>query len=96
MALGPITGGVFSTVNDSLSTVGGGGQVVVVPSATPVPAWTFCADENFFCAFSGTAPVRYGKFSTWVIETHTDGVMCDNAEFGDPLYGTYKECQVFQ
>lgn len=37
MAIGPNIGRVFSTVNDSLSSIAGGGQVAVVASTTPNP-----------------------------------------------------------
>jgi hypothetical protein len=66
------------------------------PTATPVGIWTNCANENGFCSFSGTAQVRYGAGEVWVIQTHTDGVSCTNAIFGDPVWGVAKTCQVYQ
>ena len=69
---------------------------VIPPTATPVPSWTTCANENGFCNFSGTAPVRYGRFGSWVTQTHTNGVACNNSVFGDPAFGFLKTCQVFQ
>jgi Flp pilus assembly pilin Flp len=65
----------------------GGG---ITPS--PTPSWTFCADEHGTCDFSGTKQVRYGKNSSWNYGTFTNSVACDNDTFGDPLYGTVKEC----
>jgi Flp pilus assembly pilin Flp len=56
------------------------------------PTWTFCANENQTCTFTGTRQVRYGKNTTWVILLRTGSVSCNNATFGDPLVGTVKEC----
>ena len=91
MILGPSVGNIFSKVNSSISGL-------AAPTATAVPpaAWTFCANENSFCSFSGTAPVRYGANGIWVTLTKTNGTPCTNAVFGDPIYGTFKSCQVFQ
>ena len=37
----------------------------------------------------------YGKNSTWVTRPATaPGIACNNATFGDPLYGTVKECRI--
>jgi lactam utilization protein B len=37
----------------------------------------------------------YGKNSTWVTRNATaPGIACNNATFGDPLYGTFKECRI--
>jgi hypothetical protein len=60
----------------------------------PDPEWTFCADEGNFCNFIGTALVRYGYNESYdyMYQEHTDGVMCENAVFGDPLKGETKEC----
>ena len=92
MILGPRIGNVFSTINSSLSTI----INVEQPTPTPVPTWTKCADENGFCSFSGTAPVKYGANIYWVTLTFTNGVGCNNSVFGDPIYGTVKACYVFQ
>ena len=58
--------------------------------------WVFCASENGFCAFSGTKDVRYGADSTYTQGVYTDGVACDNATFGDPLFGVEKHCDVLE
>ena len=63
---------------------------------TPIPTWTTCAVEDAVCSFSGTALVRYGANSTWVSGTFTDGVLCANSIFSDPLVGTVKSCQIFR
>jgi len=54
--------------------------------------WTFCAPEGGLCAFTGTTEVRYGANGVYVYLTLTDGTACTNAVFGDPIYGTVKEC----
>ncbi len=66
------------------------------PTVIPIGTWITCANENGFCSFSGTAQVRYGANDIWVIQTHTDGVACTNAVFGDPVWGVVKTCQVYQ
>lgn len=61
------------------------------------PAWTFCANEGGFCAFSGTRQVRYGANATFVAKSVTaqnGGIACTNAVFGDPIVGTAKRCEV--
>jgi len=56
------------------------------------PTWTFCANENQTCTFSGTKLVRYGANGTYVQQTATNSVSCNNATFGDPVFGTVKHC----
>ena len=56
---------------------------------------TFCADENQLCSFTGTKNVRYGANGVYVFKTLTDGTMCSNSVFGDPLIGVVKECYIF-
>jgi PA14 domain-containing protein/glycosyl hydrolase family 16 len=59
----------------------------------PTDGWIFCANEREFCAFSGTKEVRYGANGTYYFRRATDGIMCNNATFGDPLFGTRKWCE---
>jgi len=92
--LGPIIGNVFSKIGSPLYAENG--TPIPTPTPTPVPTWTKCADEHATCSFSGTALVRYGFDPTWVSGTYTNGVFCDNSIFGDPLYGTFKSCQIFR
>ncbi len=98
LILGPGVGNVFTEINSTLTTNSGSAFVptAVPPTATPVPTWTFCATEDDFCSFSGTAPVRYGANGTWVTGTYTNGVACTNGVFGDPVPMVVKSCQVFQ
>ncbi len=72
-------------------------SVVLTGSSPPPPppdGWTFCANENGFCGFSGTKDVRYGANNTYASGTFTDGVACTNAVFGDPIAGVAKHCDV--
>ena len=87
--LGPKVGNTFSTVNDSLGFENGPN-----PNPTSAPQWTFCSNEYENCSFSGTKIVRYGKNGTWVSGSFTNGVFCDNSVFGDPLFGTVKQCEI--
>ena len=64
-----------------------------IPSVPP-PEWTFCAPENGVCAFTGTREVRYGANDAFVIQTLTDGTVCTNEVFGDPIFGTVKQCEL--
>jgi Flp pilus assembly pilin Flp len=102
LILGPNIGNTFGKVNSSLSGLDAAAAPIAIPAtaipptATPVPSWTTCASENGFCSFSGTAPVRYGRSGSWVTQTRTNGVACNNSVFGDPAYGFLKSCQVFQ
>jgi len=65
-----------------------------VPPAPPPTEWTFCASEGGVCAFSGTMEVRYGANGSFVYKTLTDGTPCTNAVFGDPIFGTVKQCAI--
>jgi Subtilase family len=55
-------------------------------------SWTFCANENQFCSFTGTKLVRYGAGASFTFQTASNGIACDNATFGDPIFGTVKHC----
>ena len=56
--------------------------------------WVFCADEDQLCSFTGTKNVRYGADGVYVFKTLTDGTMCTNSVFGDPLDGVVKQCYI--
>lgn len=65
------------------------------PPPPPAPAeWTFCANEDQTCAFTGAKDVRYGDDASgaFIIKTLTDGTLCANAVFGDPAFGVVKKC----
>lgn len=98
LILGPGVGNVFTEINSTLTTNSASASVptAVPPTATPVPTWTFCANEDDYCNFTGTAPVRYGLGGTWTQGIYTNGVACTNGVFGDPLVGVVKLCEVYQ
>jgi streptogramin lyase len=54
--------------------------------------FSFCAYENFSCAFNGTMDVAFGAQGRFYLRTSTGGVSCDLFVFGDPIPGTYKAC----
>jgi hypothetical protein len=54
--------------------------------------WTYCANENQFCSFSGTHNVRFGANGNYYYRTFTSGTTCSNAIFGDPAFMTVKQC----
>jgi hypothetical protein len=65
------------------------------PSDCPATTWTYCAGEGGTCNFlgQGTRTVRYGANGTYVTKNGTDAITCDNATFGDPLFGVTKQCE---
>ncbi|MDP2933154.1 MAG: hypothetical protein Q8N81_03400, partial [bacterium] len=63
------------------------------PITPPVlPGWTFCANENQQCSFTGIKEVQYGANSQYFTGTFTNGVLCANSIFGDPIVGVVKYC----
>jgi len=62
------------------------------PTTTTTTTWTDCAGENGVCSFSGTRQVRYGANGSYAYKSATDSIGCNNATFGDPIYGTVKSC----
>jgi large repetitive protein len=71
-----------------------GSEEPAAPANLPSGA-TRCAGENGTCTLpSGTpATVYYGAGSQWTARSAMSGaVACNNAVFGDPVYGTAKAC----
>ena len=62
------------------------------PVPTAVPEWTYCADENGTCNFSGKKEVRYGENGSYFYLIFTNTTACSNGVFGDPLVGVVKHC----
>jgi hypothetical protein len=58
----------------------------------PGAGYTYCAEENATCSFSGTRLVAYGRDCFYFYRYATGSIGCDNATFGDALYGVYKRC----
>lgn len=64
------------------------------PAAAP-PAnatWTSCATEGGVCTVPATAVVRYGANGAYTYKTVTDSIGCNNAQWGDPIFGIVKAC----
>lgn len=59
-----------------------------------VDEWKDCAKENETCQVTGTKNVRYGANGKYYIRSITGNVTCNNANFGDPIYGVAKTCQI--
>ena len=57
-------------------------------------SWVFCANEGQLCSFTGTRSVRYGANGVYVFKTLTNGTMCTNSVFGDPIFGVEKQCYI--
>ena len=57
-------------------------------------SWTKCSAENASCSFTGTHEVAYGADGHYFYGSFTGGTPCGNAVFGDPIYGTAKNCWV--
>lgn len=85
---------------------GGGYQNPPTPPVYPHPSssyptpvagggeWRTCAMEDEFCAFRGAREVRFGAEGRYHVRTAVDGVSCHVREFGDPIDGMRKHCQV--
>ena len=89
-----------STSSSQTGTVTIAGKTFTVTQSGSSPSsgssgnWTFCADENNFCSFTGTQNVRYGANGTYVYKSLTNGTMCSNSVFGDPIYDVVKQCYI--
>ena len=61
------------------------------PTLSVGPAgYTFCANENQTCSFSGPKNVAYGAKGTFSYLNLTGGTACTNAVFGDAVSGRSK------
>jgi hypothetical protein len=75
------------------------GSLLMLFGASPTFAattgqWSFCANENGYCAFTGTQTVRYGAGNNFVQKSLAWNATCNNATFGDPAPGQAKRCEV--
>lgn len=59
----------------------------------PTSGWTFCANEDGVCNFSGTMQVRYGLNGIYAYRIATGTIPCNNQTFGDPYPGANKICE---
>lgn len=67
---------------------GGGG------SGSGAAGWTYCAAEGQTCRFRGQAQVRFGQGDRFNVRTAYGSVRCDVDDFGDPIFGVTKFCEV--
>ena len=67
------------------------GPITNSSSALPSGS-TNCASENSNCNFSGVKEVWYGANNSWKVAPASNGVLCANSVFGDPISGTAKNC----
>ncbi len=56
--------------------------------------WVFCAAEGETCRFRGSAEVRFGHGDRFTTRRASGSVRCDITDFGDPVYGITKHCEV--
>jgi hypothetical protein len=56
--------------------------------------WSKCAMENGTCTIPANSIVRYGANGAYVTTVASNSIACNNATFGDPIYGTVKHCDV--
>ncbi|MDQ1924030.1 glycoside hydrolase family 64 protein [Massilia pseudoviolaceinigra] len=64
-------------------------------SAPSTTEWTFCANENGECIFTGNQTVRYGAGSSFTSKKFDWAASCNNASFGtDPAPGVAKHCEI--
>lgn len=68
------------------------GTVTTYTNASLPNNTTYCTYENGNCSFTGTLEVWYGAGSRWAVAPAYNGVSCSNGVFGDPYYGTGKNC----
>lgn len=92
--MGPNVGNTFSTINNSLP----GESAVIENDGDDEPdGWTFAANENEVVNVpSGNYEIQYGANGQYFYQYFTGPttVNCNNATFGDPIVGTYKQCSV--
>jgi len=59
------------------------------PGSSP---WQRCAGQDEVCRFRGEALVRYGVDGSYAYRVARNRVLCDEQEFGDPIFGRVKGC----
>lgn len=58
--------------------------------------WEFCAKEGGYCKFTGRQKIKFGANGEFFYRTLEDGAYCNNEVFGDPIYGTKKDCYILK
>jgi MSHA biogenesis protein MshP len=67
-----------------------------MPSDLPPSDSIDCASEGGVCSIVGANPavIWYGSNSSWYFKIGISGsINCNNATFGDPIFGTVKSCK---
>jgi hypothetical protein len=54
--------------------------------------WIYCADEGGYCQVPDYAQVAFGANGQFFYREVNGGIPCNNANFGDPIYGVRKAC----
>jgi hypothetical protein len=78
--------------NNSAQSSGVSATTESVSNPTGPAGYTFCANENGTCSFSGTMSVAFGAGTSFNYLTLTNGTACNDTVFGDPDYGVVKAC----
>lgn len=73
---------------------GGGGASGGGGSGSMGSDYVFCAAEGQTCNFRGGAEVRFGHGDRYTTRRAYGSVRCDVTDFGDPVYGVTKHCEV--
>jgi hypothetical protein len=55
--------------------------------------WQYCAVQDEICRFEGQATVRYGADGKYAYKVARNRIICDELEFGDPVFGRPKRCE---
>ncbi|MET3131183.1 hypothetical protein AAKU55_001442 [Oxalobacteraceae bacterium GrIS 1.11] len=84
-----LSGGLFGASSSAAA-----GVTMVAAAATSSTQWTFCANENSRCIFTGKQTVRYGAGERFVSKDFDWATSCDSTTFGDPAPGVAKHCEV--
>ncbi len=73
------------------------GNGICLPTSSDFTSCIPCAEETnpaTNCNFVGTGPISYGTGTSFNVLTKTNTVECSNSVFGDPIFGTVKQCYI--
>jgi len=80
------------TGNSCYNTAEGGtGQGICLPT-TDFSKCILCSAEGGTCNFNGVGTISYGAGTSFNVKTITHTTACTNTVFGDPIFGTAKNC----
>lgn len=91
-----LSGGTYNIKVEYYENGGGAVAQFRWDAQSGVPAgYTFCANENQRCTFSGTMDVAYGAQGKFNYKYGiVGGIDCNNNTFGDPISGVVKACYI--